>query len=111
MRVSTTGWIFLVGMRVFDLGGMCIWLVWFFRQKDEPDDEWWDEGGGDGDPPPSPNDAPRGPGLDLPLPDASPWSSGRLRDHTTAPPRRAVERRVDPARRERVREPRESDQP
>jgi hypothetical protein len=101
--VSTTGWIFLVGMRVFDLGGMVIWLVWFFRQKDEPDDDWWDEGGGGGgDPPSSPSDGPRGPGLDLPLPDAGPWPD-RLRDHTSAP-RRTVERRADPARREPLRE-------
>lgn len=102
--VTTTGWIFLVGMRVFDLGGMCLWLVWFFRHKDEPDEDWWDEGGGGGDdaPPSGPDQGPQGPGLDLPLPDSEPWP-GRLRDHSS-PPRRTVERRADPARRERVRE-------
>jgi hypothetical protein len=102
--VSTTGWIFLVGTRVFDLGAMIVWLVWFFRQQDEPDDEWWDEGGGGGggDPPSSPRDDPRGPGLDLPLPDAS-QSPDRLRDHTSVP-RRRIERRADPARLEPLRE-------
>ena len=90
-------------MRVFDLGGMLIWLVWFFRHKDEPeDDSWWDEGGGGGPEPPPGPDGPGGSGLDLPLPDAGPWPA-RVRDHR--PERRGIDRRPEPARREREREP------
>ncbi|ADB50320.1 hypothetical protein [Conexibacter woesei] len=102
--MSTAGWIFLVGMRVIDLGGMIVWLVWFFRHQDEPD-EWgdWDDPGRDPPPdrpsPPDPGDR----GDCLPLPDAAPWPV-RLRDHTTARPRGTErERRGEPARRERER--------
>jgi hypothetical protein len=78
--VTLEGWIFMVGLRVFDLGALIIWLVWFFRHRD-------DDNGDDGDdwrrddqpeePPPSPGPG----GLDLPLPDAEP-SRRRVRDHT-----------------------------
>jgi len=98
--VSTAGWIFLVGMRVIDLGAMIAWLVWFFRRREEPDDwDGWDEpGGGDGDPPPPPRD----PGMpDLPLRDAGPWPV-RLRDHGDRRPAAAPVRRGAPER-ERVR--------
>jgi hypothetical protein len=93
--VSTAGWIFLVGMRVFDLGGMIVWLVWFYRQREDDDWEGWDDPGDDPPPPdkPSPPD-PGGSGLRLPLPDAGPWP-GRLRDHTATRPQR-IERRREP---------------
>jgi hypothetical protein len=90
--VSTAGWIFLVGMRVFDLGGLIVWLVWFFRQNDEPDD-WrgWDDPGNDPPPDkPTPPD-PGGSGLRLPLPDAGPWPA-RLRDHSGPRPQRTQRR-------------------
>ena len=34
-RVSTEGWIFMVGFRVFDVGLLVLWLVWFFRLRDD----------------------------------------------------------------------------
>ena len=37
--VTLTGWIFMVGLRVFDIGALVVWLVWFFRQRDDEDDE------------------------------------------------------------------------
>jgi len=92
--VSTAGWIFLVGMRVFDLGGMIVWLVWYFRHRE--DDDWPDWEGWDRDPPsdrPDPPD-PGGSGMRLPLPDAGPWP-GRLRDHGAPRPQR-IERRREP---------------
>jgi hypothetical protein len=97
--VSTAGWIFLVGMRVFDLGGMIVWLVWFSRQRDEPEDweDWrdWDDPVDEPDPPSPPKG---GSGLPLPLPESDPWR-GRIRDHTMPKPVR-VERRGVPVRRE-----------
>lgn len=101
--MSTAGWIFLVGMRVIDVGGLIVWLVWFYRhQEDDPGDDWsdWDDPG-DGD---RPSDPPRGPGgreLDLPLPDAGPWSV-RVRDHGDRRPVSVPQRRGAP---EREREP------
>jgi hypothetical protein len=86
--VSTQGWIFLVGLRVFDLGGLVLWLVWFFRQDrrdDGRDDDGGGGGGGGSDPPDRPQ--PGGPGLDLPIADSRPWPT-RLRDHGS--PRRPV---------------------
>ncbi|MDO8209146.1 hypothetical protein [Conexibacter sp. CPCC 206217] len=97
--MTTAGWIFLVGMRVFDVGGLIVWLVWFFRREDEPDD-WsgWDDPG-DGPPPDRPDSPdPGGSGLRLPLPDAAPWPT-RLRDHAAAGPQRAIERRKAPVER------------
>jgi hypothetical protein len=78
--VSLEGWIFMVGLRVFDVGALIIWLVWFFRLRDDDtDDDGDDFRRGDDDPEPEPE--PRGgPGLDLPLPDSAPWPA-RRRDH------------------------------
>jgi hypothetical protein len=72
--VTLTGWIFMVGLRVFDIGALVVWLVWFFRQRDDEDDEGGGgpgggRGGGAGGPKPGP-----------PLPDADPWPE-RRRDH------------------------------
>jgi hypothetical protein len=77
--VTLEGWIFMVGLRVFDIGALIIWLIWFFRLRDDDDDA--DDGRGGGGSTPEP-DTPKGPsgGLRLPLPDAAPWSS-RRRDH------------------------------
>jgi len=109
--VSLEGWIFMVGLRVFDIGALIVWLVWFFKLRDEDDD---DDGGdddfrrGDEDVPETPS--PKGPpGLDLPLPDAEPWPR-RRRDHggdrppTTRParPATAPARRPAPRRAPRV---------
>jgi hypothetical protein len=75
--VTLEGWIFMIGLRVFDVGALIVWLVWFFRLRDDDDSD--DGGGGEGKAPEPPK--PRGPGgLKLPLPDADPWPS-RRRDH------------------------------
>jgi hypothetical protein len=94
--VTLEGWIFMVGLRVFDVGALIVWLVWFFRLREDDDDEdgGSDEGGGN-----QPReDAPGGSGggLDLPKPDADPWPS-RRRDHggdrpAATPPVRRVPR-------------------
>lgn len=89
--MSTAGWIFLVGMRVIDLGGMIVWLVWFYRRREDEDDWGWDDPGDDPSPDrPAPPD-PGGSGLRVPLPDAGPWPS-RVRDHTAVRPPRTRER-------------------
>jgi hypothetical protein len=77
--VTLEGWIFMVGLRVFDVGALIVWLVWFFRLRDDDDDA--DEGRGGGGNAPEP-DNPKGPsgGLRLPLPNADPWPV-RRRDH------------------------------
>lgn len=87
-------------MRVLDLGGMVVWLIWYFRHRDEPDDDWrdWDDGD---DPSPGPEPpSPQGPGARVPLPDADPWPA-RLRDHTAPRPQRADRRSLPAPRRER----------
>jgi hypothetical protein len=76
--VTLTGWIFMVGLRVFDIGALVVWLVWFFRQRDDEDD---DNGGGPGGPGRG-GDPDGGP----PLPDADPWPE-RARAPCTARPR------------------------
>jgi hypothetical protein len=92
--VTLEGWIFMVGLRVFDVGALIVWLVWFFRLR-EDDDDSDDFRGGSGDAPEP--EAPRGPGgLGIPLPDADPWPT-RRRDH--AGDRGGGAGTVDPARR------------
>jgi hypothetical protein len=77
--VTLEGWIFMVGLRVFDIGALILWLVWFFRLRDDDDGDD-DFGRGDGGAP-EPEPDPSGPGgLRLPLPDAKPWPV-RRRDH------------------------------
>ncbi len=74
------GWIFMVGLRVFDVGALVVWLVWFFRLRDDDDDDGDDFRRGDSDAPEP--EEPTGPGgLRLPLPDAQPWHA-RRRDHS-----------------------------
>ena len=101
--MTLQGWIFMVGLRVFDVGALIVWLVWFFRLRDDEDDDGPGDdfrGGGEDDPRP-----PGGPGGDgIPLPDAAPWPR-RRRDHAgDQPPATAPDRRV-PVRPEREREP------
>ena len=104
--MSTEGWIFMVGFRVFDVGLLIVWLVWFFRLRDD-DDSSEDEGPGGGGPEPSPSDGPGGGGLRLPLGPAR-QGARRIRDHARpghVPRRRGSEPlpRTVPAR---VRQPR-----
>jgi hypothetical protein len=91
--MSTTGWIFMVGLRVFDVGLLIVWLVWFFRLRDDEDPPEDDGGGGGG--PRGPEDAPDGGGgLLKPLGRATP-SARRLRGHDS-PHRRTRRRGAEP---------------
>ena len=81
--VTLEGWIFMVGLRVFDVGGLILWLVWFFRLREDDDDVpeddddfrgLWDTDPEEPEPPTGPPD------LELPKPDAEPWPR-RRRDH------------------------------
>ncbi|MBA2580858.1 MAG: hypothetical protein H0V03_08480 [Thermoleophilaceae bacterium] len=45
--MNTQAWIWMVGLRVLDVGLLVVWLVWFFRLRDD-DDSSEDEGGGGG---------------------------------------------------------------
>jgi hypothetical protein len=78
----------MVGLRVFDVGLLLVWLVWFFRLRDD-DDSSDEGGGGGGGPGPEPSDESGGGGLGLPLERVSP-SRRRLRDGhgPPSPPRR-----------------------
>ena len=75
--MTTEGWIFMVGFRVFDVGLLVIWLIWFFRLRDDDDDSRGDDGGGgEGPGPRGGRDGPGGGGIKLPL---GPWTLGRGR--------------------------------
>jgi hypothetical protein len=64
--MTTEGWIFMVGFRIFDVGLLIMWLVWFFRLRDD-DDPSDDEGPGGGGQGPGPGKGPGGGGLGRPL--------------------------------------------
>jgi hypothetical protein len=64
--VTTEGWIFMVGFRIFDVGMLIVWLVWFFRLRDD-DDSTEDDGPGGGGHNPAPGKGPGGGGLGRPL--------------------------------------------
>ena len=108
--MSAEGWIFVVGFRIFDVGLLVFWLVWFLRLRDDDSDVNDDSGdSGGGGPPLNPPDPAGGGGLGLPLP-GSVSAGRRLRDHTRAPkPRRwrggEPLRRPQPARVRRTRQP------
>jgi hypothetical protein len=89
--VTTEGWIFMVGFRVFDVGLLVVWLIWFFRLRDDGDDSPGDDGGGGEGPGPRPDrDGPGGDGIRLPL---GRWRLGHGRDRGHTPPRRPARRR------------------
>ena len=46
--MSTEGWIFMVGFRVFDVGLLVAWLVWFYRLREDGGSDPPEEGGGGG---------------------------------------------------------------
>ena len=77
-RVSTEGWIFMVGFRIFDVGLLIVWLIWFFRLRDDdgPSDDDGPGGGGSG---PRPRSGPGGGGHGKLL--GRMRQGGRLRDH------------------------------
>ena len=62
----------MVGLRVFDIGALVVWLVWFFRLRDDDDDADGGHGGGGSAPEPNSPSGPSG-GLRLPLDDSKPW--------------------------------------
>jgi hypothetical protein len=64
--VTTEGWIFMVGFRIFDVGLLIVWLVWFFRLRDD-DDSTDEDGPGGGGHDPGPGKGPGGGGLARPL--------------------------------------------
>lgn len=79
--MSAEGWIFVVGFRVFDVGLLVLWLVWFLRMRDDdagPSEDGGDEGGG---PPVHPPEPSGGGGLGLLLPGTL-RAGRRLRDET-----------------------------
>jgi hypothetical protein len=77
----------MVGLRVFDVGLLLVWLVWFFRLRD--DDDSSDEGGGGGGPGPEPRDEGGGGGFGLPLDSFAPSRRRVSVGHRpSAPPRR-----------------------
>ncbi len=98
----------MVGLRVFDLGALVVWLVWFYRQKDQDEDGRGEDWRREDDATPEEPKPPTGTGgLELPRPDAVP-APKRRRDHTgdRAPattPARRVPARTAPARRVPVR--------
>lgn len=85
--MSTEGWIFMVGFRIFDVGLLILWMIWFFRLRNDEDDFPDDDGPGGGGPD-------RGPG---PLP----GGGGGLRGKLDPGPRRRdhAPRRPKPVRR------------
>jgi hypothetical protein len=87
--MSTEGWIFMVGFRVLDVGLLIVWLVWFFRLRDDDDSDGGGGPGGEG-PEPTPTGDPGGGGLTLPLGRMNPGSR-RVRDHVR--PRHSLPRR------------------
>lgn len=106
--MTTEGWIFMIGFRVFDIGLLVIWLVWFLRLRGDDDDLPDDGPGGGGGPgPDGPNDrSGGGGGLRLPLGRPNGLKQ-RLRDHTR-PKHRLPRRGTDPVPRPlpaRVRRP------
>ena len=89
----------MVGFRVFDVGLLVAWLIWFFRLRD--DDGGADPpdggggGGGDGRKP-GPRRGPGGDGIRLP---DGPWRPGwRRRDGHRPPQRRPSRFLPSPAR-------------
>jgi hypothetical protein len=93
--VTTEGWIFMVGFRVFDVGLLIVWLIWFFRLRDDDDDSQGEDGGGGEGPDPRPEkDGPGGDGIRLPL---GRWGLGNGRDRSHGgPPRRSRRRGAEP---------------
>ena len=78
----------MVGFRVFDVGLLIVWLIWFFRLRDDDDESHGDDGGGGEGPEPRPGkDGPGGDGIRLPL---GRWGLGHGRDRSHGGPARPV---------------------
>ena len=97
-QVSTESWIFMVGFRVFDVGLLVVWLIWFFHLRDDGGDEPPDEGGGGGGGsrgPERPAGGPGGGGMPLLRPGRVPVGARARDGHRVW---RGAERRPAPAR-------------
>ena len=86
--MSTEGWIFMVGFRIFDVGLLILWLVWFFRLRDDDDDLPDDDGPGGGGPDRDRDPGSGGGGGGLRLPLGKPGAGPRVRDHLRPRPER-----------------------
>ena len=94
--MTLEGWIFMVGLRVFDVGALVVWLVWFFKLRDDEDDDGDDFRRDDED---APDPDPRGPpGLRAP--------AARRHAVARAPPRPPRRRDAPPRAPARPRRPR-----
>src|SRR4051812_1097329 len=94
--MTTEAWIFMVGFRVFDVGLLVVWLIWFFRLRDDGEDPPGEDGGGGEGPDPSPGqDGPGGGGIRLPLGPVRP-APQRFRDHGPRPSSRPQRRPEQP---------------
>ena len=99
--MTTEGWIFMVGFRVFDVGLLVAWLIWFFRLRDDGDEPPGDDGGGGEGPGPRPEQGRTRRGRHrFPL-GRWPIGRGRDRDHSRpagpGPPEGQRARRADAA--------------
>ena len=96
----------MVGFRIFDVGLLIVWLVWFFRLRDD-DDRPDDDGPGGGGHDPGPGDGPGGGGLGRPIGKLKQggWRSRDHRQPHRAPRRRGPEPLPSPSP-SRVRRPR-----
>ena len=87
------GLVFLIGLRVFDVGALIVWLVWFFKLRDDDDDDTGgDDFRGDGDPARSRAVGPRRPrhpaARRRPVAQAPARPRRAPARHATGPPRR-----------------------
>ena len=77
----------MVGLRVFDIGALVVWLVWFFRLRDDDDDADGGHGGGGNTPEPdNPNRPPAGCGSRWPTPSHGPRAAATTSATSTPPP-------------------------
>src|SRR5207253_3248068 len=87
----------MVGFRVFDVGLLVVWLVWFFRLRDDTTDPP-EEGGGGGGGSPRPAGPKMGPGGGGPQLPGGRWPAGGQRGRDGhRPPRTPAGRRHAPS--------------
>ena len=86
----------MVGLRVLDVGLLVLWLVWFYRVREDDGEQPEEGGGGDGGSPrpKAPRSGPGGGGLTLPL---GPWAAGTGMRDGHRPTRTPNRRRSSPS--------------
>ena len=87
--MTLEGWIFMVGLRVFDVGALIVWLVWFFRLRDDDSDDGDDFRGG-ADEPEDPGPPGGKPGLRIRSPTHCPGPCAGATIWPVRPPPRAA---------------------